>query len=188
MPQFKALILSAGHHPYDPGAISMAHAEHSIVTQINWYTLGYLSSTTIHIVPATSLRAKVEWIKAVAIADDDPSQYLLIETHLNSFHDKRVRGMEMLHLPDLDDDGELSAAGRASDHILYSLSELFADRGRKMRDDLYLLNQAPCPAIISELGFLSNKDDRNLLVSPPHQDRIAELYAQGIMAAMRKVR
>jgi N-acetylmuramoyl-L-alanine amidase len=54
------------------------------------------------------------------------------------------------------------------------------DRGvRKAR--FYVINHTPRPAILAEVGFISNKDERDKLASGEYQLHIAEALADGVM-------
>ena len=42
----------------------------------------------------------------------------------------------------------------------------FRNRGTKLRDDLAVLNQTKMPAVLCEVGFISNKDDNDIRIAP----------------------
>ncbi|WP_127586202.1 N-acetylmuramoyl-L-alanine amidase family protein [Paenibacillus koleovorans] len=44
----------------------------------------------------------------------------------------------------------------------------------------YLLNHSPCPAVIVEMGFISNASDREWLTQPAKQHKMAEAIASAI--------
>jgi N-acetylmuramoyl-L-alanine amidase len=55
------------------------------------------------------------------------------------------------------------------------------DRGVKSRTDLSGFNWSKVPAVLVETGFLSNRTEDKLLVSPHYQDKLAEGIANGVM-------
>lgn len=55
------------------------------------------------------------------------------------------------------------------------------DRGIK-RARYFVLRNAPCPAVLIEVGFLSNPTEAKLLVSNSHRQRLANAIAEGIRA------
>ncbi|WP_114570054.1 SH3 domain-containing protein [Exiguobacterium flavidum] len=57
------------------------------------------------------------------------------------------------------------------------------DRGVK-QGNLSVLRNTNAPAVLAELGFLSNASDRAKLVSPYYQDRYADAIAEGILASL----
>ncbi len=50
---------------------------------------------------------------------------------------------------------------------------------RKAR--FYVINHTPVPAVLAEVGFISNKDERAKLISSDYQLQVAEALAQGVM-------
>jgi N-acetylmuramoyl-L-alanine amidase len=59
------------------------------------------------------------------------------------------------------------------------------DRGVK-RARFSVLREAPCPAALVEVGFVSNAAERANLLKPEYRDRIAEGIAQGILTYLIK--
>lgn len=54
------------------------------------------------------------------------------------------------------------------------------DRGvRKAR--FYVINHTPVPAILAEVGFISNKEERDKLISSDYQRQVAASLADGVM-------
>jgi hypothetical protein len=54
------------------------------------------------------------------------------------------------------------------------------DRGvRKAR--FYVINHTPVPAILAEVGFISNKEERDKLISSDYQAQIASAVADGVI-------
>ena len=93
-----------------------------------------------------------------------------ISLHTNSFGDSSVRGLEV-YTADGDEEGY--ALGY---DVLTALAASTELRNRGMRDgsQLRVLKNATMPAILVEMGYLSNVDDATLLDESP------ELFAQGI--------
>lgn len=50
-----------------------------------------------------------------------------------------------------------------------------------LKGDYYLLNQATCPSVICECGFLSSPEDEKLLLTEEYQNEIAEKIFYGII-------
>ena len=46
--------------------------------------------------------------------------------------------------------------------------------------DLYILRESPMPAVLVEMGFLSNEKDRERLQDPSFQEEIARSITEGI--------
>ena len=69
-----------------------------------------------------------------------------------------------------------SPAFRLGEDITQSLSEAtgLQDRGTKVRPGLYVLRRTAMPAVLAEIGFITNPSDAALMNSNP------QLFAQGI--------
>lgn len=52
--------------------------------------------------------------------------------------------------------------------------------------NFYVLGYTSCPGIIVEIGFISNKIDRELLLDSEHQNEIAEQISEGIVYYFKK--
>ena len=111
----------------------------------------------------SSLQARVE--EAAEFKAD-----YLISLHINSFTEDFANGIEVY---------SLSASGEAYDlgsAVLNGMVEATGlnNRGMKQNAQLYLLKNASMPALLLEMGFISNEGDAALLAEHP------ELFAQGI--------
>ena len=50
--------------------------------------------------------------------------------------------------------------------------------------EYYLLDNAPFPTVIVEIGFLSNEQDREMLCKEDFRQRIAQAIGQGIQDSL----
>ena len=75
-----------------------------------------------------------------------------------------------------------SAPGKAlAELIQEQLTLLQSDNKRKAKaGDYYLINQSKMPAVIVEVGFISNPRERKLLLSDNYRDLIADAIGTGI--------
>ena len=55
------------------------------------------------------------------------------------------------------------------------------NRGVKERPDLAVLNSTKMPAVLVEVGFISNTSEKNLLVTDSYQSKIAGAIEDGIL-------
>ena len=60
------------------------------------------------------------------------------------------------------------------------------NRGLAERRDLTGFNWANVPAILVEVGFLTNPTDDRLLTSPSYQERAARGMCEGVLAFLRR--
>lgn len=75
-----------------------------------------------------------------------------------------------------------SAAGELADQILTSLVEATGQRNRGVfaRPSLYVLRKTAMPAVLLEMGFITNPGDAFLMSEDP------ELFARGIYRGLRR--
>ena len=111
----------------------------------------------------SSLQARVDG------ATDFHADYF-ISLHINSFSESTVKGIEVF-----------SATGYTESYdfgnsLLQGLEDStgLKNRGMKLNPSLYVLKHATMPAVLLEMGFISNSEDAALLCEQP------ELFVQGI--------
>ena len=112
---------------------------------------------------ASSLRARVSG------AEDFGADYF-ISLHINAYTEDSANGIEVFV-----SDGESKTYPLATAMLegMLSSTEL-NDRGLKKSSELYVLENTSMPAVLLEMGFISNEEDAALLAESP------ELFAKGI--------
>lgn len=101
-----------------------------------------------------------------------------VSLHLNAAQNTEAHGVETYHHPDAS-----PAARRAAQVIQRHLAPLFRrDRGVKAAN-YAVLRETRCPAVLVEMGFVTNPDDRKQLSNPSFRQKLAEALAAGIREA-----
>ena len=173
------VYIDQGHNPVNPnaGAEGNGYREQDIVYRVGreLYTLllgdarfsARLSrptpDTVLGVSNADSLRLRVAG--AVAFGAD-----LFLSIHTNSASDPSVGGSEALVF------SLGSNAYRIAEALLVGVTEAtgFRNRGVKLRPGLYVLRRTPMPAVVLELGFISNPREARYMYENP------ALFARGI--------
>ncbi|MGG4146675.1 N-acetylmuramoyl-L-alanine amidase [Paenibacillus algorifonticola] len=107
------------------------------------------------------------------LTEEIPTQ-LLVSLHVNSAPDRSERGPLVLH----QSSGESALlAFCIQDTLNRQQRTRFLPREGK---PFYLLRRVYQPAVIVEMGFVSNSDDRTMLTDPREQLHIASAIASGI--------
>lgn len=103
--------------------------------------------------------------------------HIFISFHNNSSGSQTAQGSEVLYNPT----SEISktAANMMLKHIIDETN--FVNRGIKARKDLYVLNKTDTPAILLEVGFVSNKADAGKLKDEAFNKRIVSSIKEGIV-------
>lgn len=173
------IYIDQGHNPRNPnaGAEGNGYREQDIV-----YTIGQELASLLRTDPnfevrlsrpgadtqvgtsnSTSLRLRVE--DAVSWGAD-----YFISLHTNASSNASATGSEALIF------SRASASlGLAEDILEYlQRSTGLRNRGVLLRPGLYVLKRTPMPAVLVELGFITNPGDASLMVNSP------ELFAEGV--------
>lgn len=103
---------------------------------------------------------------------------IAVSIHQNQFTDSKYSGAQMFY----------SETNPLSETLAQTLQNSFKnnlqkDNNREIKnagDDLYLLYYSNCPSVMVECGFLSNKEEADLLLSKDYQKKVALTIFQGI--------
>ena len=178
------IYIDQGHNPENPnaGAVGNGLREQDIT-----YRVGQELATLLRADPdyevrlsrptpttalgssnSTSLRARVEDANAWG-AD------YFISIHTNASSSPSATGSEAFAF------SSPSAAFSLGEDILVGLNRVtgLRNRGMKVRSGLYVLRKTAMPAVLVELGFITNPGDASLMSSRP--DLFAEGIYQGIL-------
>src|SRR5690606_26794872 len=101
---------------------------------------------------------------------------LFVSIHNNSASDPAARGTETYYLPK--QPNNLWLAQAVQQELVRTLGR--RDRGVKS-NNFWVLRDAEVPAILVEVSFLSNPEERALLADPEYRRKAAEAIARGII-------
>lgn len=173
------IYIDQGHNPSSPnaGAEGNGYVEQDITYRVGLLLFALLrdngsfdvrlsrptSDTSLGTTNATSLRARVD------AANDFGADYF-ISLHANASSNPSVSGSEALVYR------EPSVASELGEDILIWLNRVsgLRNRGIVERPGLYVLRKTRMPAVLVEMGFISNASDASLMSNSP------ELFAEGI--------
>jgi len=102
---------------------------------------------------------------------------LFISLHVNRHHDSTVKGLEVYY-------SEQNRKSNLSKHYSTMFAqglESWAGSATIKTGDFAVLNNLDCPAVLLELGFISNTQDLQLLSSKANHQSIAKQMAQIIL-------
>jgi N-acetylmuramoyl-L-alanine amidase len=176
------VLIDPGHGGRDPGAVAGDVREADINLSVARELVARLALRDIrgvlirHLDVTLRLTARVNYERLI-----EPAIY--ISLHCNAADNSAAAGIEVWTSP-----GE-TAADAAASAIHTSLARAFP--GRIMRVDyadgdpdkeanFYVLVKTRCPAVLIEMGFLSNPEERAWLVQPNTHHQLAAAIAAGI--------
>ena len=105
----------------------------------------------------------------------DPDLFLTI--HANAIPDSQWRGAQVFYHKTGDPQSEVLAKS-VQNELVKTLAN--TDREALAIEKIYLLKKAQLPAILVETGFISNEEERALLVDSKYQDKMAAAISEGI--------
>jgi len=101
---------------------------------------------------------------------------ILISIHMNFFEDAKYGGAQVFYQPGSEAGAVLAQAVQQA--IVFGLQ---ADNTRKAQaQDLHMLRETNCPAILLECGLLSNRQDEVNLNSAEYREELCGCIVQGI--------
>lgn len=173
------IYIDQGHNPVNPnaGAEGNGYREQDITFRVGNELARLLqrsgnyevrvsrpsATTQLGSSNTTSLRERVEGAEAFG-AD------YFISIHTNASDNPAATGTEVYAY------GTNTRAFRLAEDVVDNISEItgLKNRGAKARPSLYVLKKTSMPAILVELGFITNPRDASLMANNP------ELFAEGI--------
>jgi N-acetylmuramoyl-L-alanine amidase len=115
---------------------------------------------------------------------NDAGVDIVVRIHADGSEDASVSGASM-HVPASQDTAEINDVSRAAGEVIFKefISVTGAkDKGVVGRQDLSGFNWSTVPAVLIELGFMTNEDEDRLLATPEYQELCAEGLARGIVS------
>ncbi len=101
---------------------------------------------------------------------------LYISLHANSFPSPRWSGAQTFYYPGKEE------GRRLAESIQRRLVEAFPENRRTARPgEYFVLRETEMPAVVVEIGFLSNPQEEELLATPDHQRKLADAIYRGIV-------
>ncbi|MDR3601547.1 MAG: N-acetylmuramoyl-L-alanine amidase [Desulfosporosinus sp.] len=184
----KVIVIDPGHGGTDPGAKNSGLKEKDLNLDISLRLRKVLEAKGCKVILTREvdkdfflpgfvqgrMAKRAELNQRISLASDNNAD-LFISVHANSFPQQNTYGMETYY-------PLKSMTGKAlAELIQEQLTRLQSDNKRKAKaGDYYLINQTKMPAVIVEVGFISNPRERKLLLSNNYRDLIAEAIGAGI--------
>lgn len=171
------VFINPGHHPgIDPGACAGGYTEADIARDIGGKLLDYLKTVGMatKLIQSDNLCNDSPGYPCVVDTANDWPADIFISIHLNAFTDTAARGTETLIYAE---GGEAETlAGFIQAQLIDAID--LPDRGIKERPDLAVLRYTDMPAVLVEIGFITNDDDRAIILA--NLDHIAAAIARGV--------
>ena len=178
-PPLQQIVIDPGHGGDDPGAISPEGVKEKDLTLALALRLEKILKmeglAPLHLTRdgdyAVSLRQRAGEGRGF------PAENILISLHMSAWKSSQTHGCTIYFLPQRDNEDNSFLLAQSLDAALQEAG--VADCSFE-RVTLSPLNRTPFPAVLLELGYLTNPDELSLLASHDGQERIARALALGV--------
>ena len=172
------VFINPGHHPgLDPGAVNRDYgvSEADIASDIGNLTAGYLTAAGCEVktVQSNNLCGEDAAYTNVCLTANSWPADIFVSLHCNAAT-PAAKGTEVLVYSRWSEADALASCIQRQ--VVGSLGTV--DRGVKARPNLVVLNSTHMPAVLVEMGFISNADDCRMLIN--QQDELARAISRGI--------
>jgi N-acetylmuramoyl-L-alanine amidase len=179
----KKVWVDAGHGGYDPGAVSGGAIEAVInlsvaiklkeILEAAGYAVGMSRDSSTYVSPGARARA----------ANADPDVFLFLSLHCNAAMNQEANGIEAFTShgqTKADDYAEAILNTLMSAFPTKRLRADYRDGDADKEGNFTVLTATRMPAVLIEMGFITNAEERAWLQEPDTQTRLAMAIATGV--------
>ncbi|AGB40685.1 N-acetylmuramoyl-L-alanine amidase [Halobacteroides halobius DSM 5150] len=177
----RTIIIDAGHGGVDPGTHKNGVLEKNINLAIAKKLANFLSRGNFNLIMTRTEDRLYQDDRnkdirhRVKVANQNKAD-LLVSIHVNSFPSSSSFGGQTFYASDDKQGKKLAAA------IQKQLIAIQPQNHRQIKSaSYYLLKKTKIPAVIIEVGFISNSQDRNRITNPKKQEKIARAIGKGVI-------
>lgn len=170
----KVIVLDAGHGGTDPGAQRGITNEKDITLSVVKYLSEFLK--------AQGVKVHLTRIDDTFISLQDRVD-ITNRTNPNAFVSVHVNAMESSNeISGLETYFQTEQSKELASDIHKNLLDTLKVPDRNIRKaKFYVINRTEVPSVLAEIGFISNQDEREKLISSDYQKQVAEGLAKGII-------
>ncbi|WP_069997243.1 N-acetylmuramoyl-L-alanine amidase [Cellulosilyticum sp. I15G10I2] len=175
------VVIDAGHGGSDPGARSASgimEKELNIRYAMDVYQL-LLNNPHLKVYMTRETDVKPS-LQERAIWSNEIGAHLFVSIHNNSINNPAVNGTETFYFSNPDDPRSEYFAKMIQANMVQGLG--MTDRKAKAGNGLFVLKNTTMPAVLLEIGFMSNVQDLDKLTQPDFSPRLAQIIYDSIMA------
>ena len=196
--KYKTVIIDAGHGGEDGGASSAKGLiEKNVNLEISKLLCEMLRADGINVVMTREddrllydrnvdyhgRKKKLDLAARLTIADTTPDA-IFISIHMNSFTNPKYSGLQVWYSPNDPDSSTLAGLIQSKNK-----STLQPENTRKTKvatSSIFLLENATCPAVLVECGFLSNPAEAALFETDEYKQKVASMLFDSITEFLEK--
>lgn len=174
-PATATVVVDAGHGGKDPGTMVAGSNEKHITLQVARKVAALLSQRGVNVVMTRDRDEFIELEERAEVANQRDTD-LFVSIHADSSPDRSISGFTVYVSREASRD-----AYKAAQAVSATLSRTGSGTRGIREADYKVLVQTRCPAILVELGYLSNYTDSRHLQDNTFQTRLAQAIAAGVM-------
>ena len=181
-PNSKTIVIDPGHGGSDSGAVSAGGVKEKDVNfKISMKTADLLKAKGYNVLMTRDTDATLTLNQRPDLANKNGAD-IFVSIHANAAGSTSASGIEVLYAPGS------SGSDKEEGQLLltkYILDELLKETGAKnrgiiKRPNLVVIRKSEMPAVLIEVGFLSNAEEVKLINDNDYQDRLAKAIVRGI--------
>jgi N-acetylmuramoyl-L-alanine amidase len=179
--EFDTVVVDAGHGGFDRAGRSLSGAPEKVLTLDTAKRLAkLLRSKGFRVIETRTRDVFVPLGQRTAISNRT-ARSIFVSIHYNWAPRRGARGIEIYFFS--------PRSWRLASTILRQTLRAYPTENRGVkRNNFYVLRENRRPAVLCELGFLSNPQDNRYLQNSTYRQRLAERIADGIIAERQKAR
>lgn len=170
----RIICIDPGHGGKDPGAVNGECQEKRLALKIAYKLTDKITQYDFKVLPTRQGDKYVSLQERCDMANKCNCD-IFVSIHINSATNPSANGIETLCYEEFQSKNLAKYIQKA----LISATGA-KDRGVKITNMLYVLTNTKMPAVLVEVGFISNQEDLELLIDDYYQDKIAGAIALGI--------
>lgn len=183
------VVIDAGHGGDDPGKIGINDAlEKDINLKIAFLVRDYLEQNDVKVImtretdaglyDAGASNKKVQDMKRRLAIIEDAKPRVTVSIHQNSYPEEYVHGAQVFYY-----NGSTEGQKLAESIQTQFVKKVDPENKRQIKanDSYYLLKKTATPIVIVECGFLSNREEAELLCREEYQEKAAWAIYMGII-------
>ncbi len=184
----KLVVVDAGHGGPDPGVVRDGVREKDITLAVALRLAEYLEQGGARVLltrdkdcdladpePGTKSRKRQDLERRVAIANDNKAD-VFVSIHVNSFDDANEHGAQTFSQIGCTEGYQLAHAIQDELKTLLRNTDRVAKRG-----DYFTGRTTKMPAVVVEIGFITNPRECKLLQEPEYQSKVAFAIYAGLV-------
>ena len=190
------IVIDAGHGGDDPGKIGIngtlekdinliiAHKLKTLL-ESQGYEVVMTRSTGEGLYQPGTRNMKVEDMQKRCGIITEAMPIFTVSIHQNSYPQEYVKGAQVFYFGQSKEGEELA---KKIQNSLVAHLDPENHRVEKANESYYLLNKTPTPTVIVVCGFLSNREEAELLKTEDYQDKVAWAVMMGILQYLNEVK